>query len=402
MLLIGVISLGITSCDKNDDDDVNPSGNEVASAKIVAIESWGPEGSIIYMGIYDGEVPSEIDIKDAIEIGANGSVYSLGENPYTWNANAGTITKWAVDKQTLEPSPIGILSLASTGFSGTATDPVFVSETRAFSTNLNEGLIVEWDPSTMEITKVHDVPVNPYLSIPHSLIEEWAKYVRDSKIIIPIYFGESQECCTFHNTGGEMVAVFDLNSNTLEYIQDPRNQANEGAFAVDENQNMYSYPGYDAMWSTAYKGSTEDHFTVLKVNSDGNYDPNFELNLKDILPIEFLFNATTVFDNKMVLEYVDDSFTWPSAWDDRWSVYDHPSKRVSIDLTTKEVKDFTALDGYTWIGVRGEIDGVKYFRGYLPADQGDGVALFRQNSFEDYTKITTMNNGDIRYISKLW
>ncbi|MEM0940802.1 MAG: hypothetical protein AAGI25_13565 [Bacteroidota bacterium] len=209
MLFIGAISFGILSCGGDDNNDLNLEGEEAESAWIYAYRTSTPQGRVYYMSAHE-EIPSESNVSEAIELGLNSRIYSFGENPYTWNGNAATITKWDIDKTTLELSPRGILSFASTGISGNAGPPVFLSETQAFSAFLKEGVIVEWNPTDMEVTQTFEVAPIPELSVELTFYSEWEKYLlANGKILMPVHFRIPVVCCDWYDTPGAMVAVFD-------------------------------------------------------------------------------------------------------------------------------------------------------------------------------------------------
>lgn len=402
LLLIGAIFSVVFSC-SDDNTNIALDRTEVVSAFITEFTKYTPSGNIIYMGIYE-ELPSELAVSNAVEIGTNGKVFSYGEHPYTWNGDAGTMTKWSIDKSTLEPSVDGILSFASSGFKGSAAAPLFVSETKAYFTKLNEGLVIEWNPTSMEISNIYDVTPNPFVSIDGIWTEEYLKYLEDDKIFMPITYLQDEVCCEVIETPGVTVAVFDLTTNKLEYIHDERQKSGKGDFRVDEKGNRYTHPfQYDVFKTQFFGGTDAPIYTYLKFNDDGSFDSSFELSLGEILPIEFLATTILIYNNQLVISYVDSTeHQLPENFDDRYDVWDLPTKQVSIDMTTHEVNEFLGLSSYQGADpVQTNVQG-QFFVAFSEPDGTIIRHLLVQNSLNDFSEITKVVGGHIGFFSQLW
>ncbi|MEM9389691.1 MAG: hypothetical protein AAGA02_04410, partial [Bacteroidota bacterium] len=113
MLAIGVISFGIYSCD-DDDTSIEQAVEEAESAWVYGFGFDTPSGYVSYMGVYE-QIPEQADKATAVELGSSASVFSYGENAFIWDSEAVTMTRWSIDKSSLELSVDAILSLASTG-----------------------------------------------------------------------------------------------------------------------------------------------------------------------------------------------------------------------------------------------------------------------------------------------
>ena len=176
ILSIVFFLVGTTSC-KEDDGVEMDEKQEAMSAWILGYRTETPQGNVYYLEAHE-DVPSKTNSANAVELGLNSRIYSYGEHAYTWNGDAATITKWEVEKTTLELSPAGIISFASVGVSGNIAEPAFISETSAYTTRLSEGIVVEWNPSTMEIIQVYDVDPFPELGGNSDLLFEFSKKIR--------------------------------------------------------------------------------------------------------------------------------------------------------------------------------------------------------------------------------
>ncbi|MEM9720534.1 MAG: hypothetical protein AAGA10_14835 [Bacteroidota bacterium] len=410
MLLIGIISLSIISCDEDDDDmvDMEPEVQEVESAWVTGYFVGTPQGRVWYLRV-DEEVPTEFDASEAVELGFNQRMYSFGENPYVWDSDARTMTKWEVDKTDLSLSPAAIMSLASTGYQSFVAYPAFISETQAFVTNLTEGLIIEWNPSDMTITEVHQV--EPLMSIHEGAsVNEFFNYVKGNKIFMPIGQDGPPNCCDINTSNmGATVAVFDVNTKTLEYVKDDRLMSSVFRFVSDESGSFYVQPIDENSWISEYfdfePSDTPSPHTVLKFNDDGTFDPSFQLNLDEVLDIEVYSEAVLVADNKIVFNYYDsnDGQLAPSYEDSR-SLFDEVSARtVAVDLTTGEVTDFTALSKYDFIIIYNTIDGVNYYVAFTSEVTAfDTSYIVRQDAIDSYTELGTYSNVAAQWVGKLW
>jgi len=409
LLLIAMAMLSITSCNK-DDDDINPGGGEAAkSAWLIGYRINTPQGSVKYMEVHE-DIPTENNIAEAVELGFNARVYSYGGHPYTWNGDVATITKWDVDKTTLDLTPSAILSFASTAISGNVGPPIFLSETQAFTSRLSEGVIIEWNPSTMEISKVHNVDPLPDLGGGDFSMNEWAKYSgSNGKIIMPVTVKAPNNCCEssyLPQPAGAMVAVFDPASSTIQYNRDDRLYANWDRLLQDPvTGGFHLPPGWANSFIDPYFDTTglPNRWSVLKINQDGSFDPDFNFDLTEVIGISQYQTGVFVFDNQFVMTYIDTAdYEHPSSWGNRWDVFSEgPSsktKQIVIDMDTKEVSPFTAFSEYDGVFLENTIDDVSYFNAGKSAG---GQDLLRQNGVNDYI-VTMTIDGEFEAFDKLW
>ena len=400
MLLIGMLIVGITSC--NDDDDDEVIAPDIAeSGWILSFSQEQQTGSINYMSMYE-EMPEKIDASSALELGADVVAETFGENVYTVSGSAGTITKWDIDKTTLEFNPTDILSIASAGFSNFNT-PVFLSENQAFVIDLNEGSVVEWNPETMEITEAYNVTPNPMVDYePGSWTRSSVLYPRNGKIFIPIRYGIDEVCCDLNYPGGMVVGVFDPVSKSVEYKTDIRSFAGHHCFKSDEICSLFfALSIYYYLLQVFHDHDDQPFHTVLKFDENGDFDPNFELKLDDILPLHVTREVVFASGENLVCVYIDTSYVVP-PYDDRYDMFSAPTHKVSINVNTKEVTPFTALSQHNSLFKLTSIDGVNYINGN---DQIDGewvVTMNRENSFGDYSKVTVIEGGFFQNFNKLW
>ncbi|MEM0941776.1 MAG: hypothetical protein AAF600_21070 [Bacteroidota bacterium] len=396
MLLLGIISVGITSC-KNDDDDVNPDGVEKESGMLTTFAVETPSGRAFYMYVSE-EIPSEVNVTNSIELGLTGFPYSYGEHAYIHDNTAKTITKWEFDKTTLEPNVSAILSFASTGLK--SGSPTFISDEQAFIFDFEEGLALEWNPSTMDIISMFNFDKVPF---PDGIVfwGPWESAVKNGKIVLPL-IPHHEFCCEFKDFGGATIAVFDPSTKTISYNQDNRLLASE-SIVRDESDNIYLVPSRNNGFARQYlnlDGNEElNPFTVLRLDNDGGFDNSFAFDLEKVIPVDFVAGGTFVRENKLVVQYMDTTSQWAASFDDRWSIYGSTQHNVSIDLETNEVTPFTALADYSFAGRPATIDGITYWMGLE-----SGVAVIIRE--DDSNSFTTISSSDDIYVIenlfKLW
>ncbi|WP_192348769.1 hypothetical protein [Algoriphagus sp. Y33] len=406
MLLVGMISISITSCN-DDEGDTNPDAEEVESAWVIGYRVETPQGRVYYLEAHEN-LPSATNTSEAVELGLNSRIYSYGENPYTWNGDAATITKWEVNKSSFELSAIGIVSFAGTGVSGNIAAPAFISETQAYTTNLAEGVVVEWNPSTMEITKVHNVDAFPDLGFDNLLFEFNKEVTDDGRILIPIETGELGICCDYPaGVAGARTAIFDPTTSTVTYNIDNRLIGSDNAHYTDPvTGTRYAVPVWGNSLVPAFFNNPEtlpNPHSLLKVNNDGSFDAGYEYNLDDVLEMTLYFGTSFIYDNKIVFTYVGDDYTWGS-FDDRYTIlYTGNFKAALVDLETNEVKPFDAFSGYTSARAFGIIDGKPFINASAIDSDGNQTSyLLQQNAIDDYTEVTKHVGGGIEHFNKLW
>lgn len=410
MLLIGMLTLGITSCDEDDSNTVTPEPEEpeeVGSAWVYGFSNNSPQGAVIYMGVSE-EIPTQLDLNTSIELGSRVNTFSYGEDIYTWNSNASTITKWVVDRSTLEVSVENILSLASIGITGSSGgNPAFLSDTRAFVSDLAEGVMIEWNPETMAITQTYQVDPLPKQDdlIGNVFFSENRRSVSaEGKILMPVQYIPF-DCCEYYDVGGAYLAVFDPATGTIEYNQDSRLISSNGIFLSDEAGNKYLAPTEYNFMVTNYFDVNENEigspFPILRVNDDGTYDPDFIFDVTDFIDTKLIAGVVTVFDNNVVVRHVEEDFEFPEAYADRWSFWGDGFKSSIVNFETGEVRDFTAFDGFSYDFFVGNIDGNNYFSAGLGGDNVTGT-IIRQDGAEQFTTVTSVDGGVIQHINKLW
>lgn len=402
LLFSSILMLSIISCSKDEEEEIQPKNAETAILYGFRVQT--PGGNVQYINV-GSDIPGVITTSGAVELGSNQNIYSFGEHPYTWSSDASTLTKWNVSKTDLSLSVADVMSFASIGLNENFGDPVFISETQAYFIALSEGKVIEFNPSEMTVTQVHDVAPLTFPGIESDTwYGEWDKNVVGNKILMGIGYWAGSNWAT---PDGNKIAVFDMASNTVTYHKDTRSMSGQSRLNVDaSNGNMYHNPAFENPFAAHYGGQSNPipTQTLLKVNSDGTYDPSFALDLGDTLNATGINNVAFIYNNKAVVIYSAESdFAIPADPADRWDSFNPENvTKSTIDLTTGEIEPFTALDNYKLFLPHTTIDGVNYYWARNDIDDTEYSYLLRQNSFDDYTQVTELVGGQIRQIRKLW
>ena len=413
ILLVGTIAFGTTSCNDDDDsDDIimeEEEEPEVEDAWLIGYRTNAPQGLIWYMEVNE-ELPNETNQENAVEIGLNGDIFTHEGGVWTWNGNAATITKWDVDRVTLDFSVTGLLSLASSGISGNARN-IFLSETQAFLSFLAEGIVVEWNPATMEITKVHAVDPLPDLGTTFDFYTEQTLHLTsDGKIMIPVVFSPPSNCCetsALPDPPGAMLAVFDPATSTIEYVRDNRMIANHSTLMPDPvDDAFYMVPNFaNSFWDPYFDLTGQPvPYGVLKINQDGSFDPDFFVDLTDFVDVTFLRSQFFVYDQKFVFSYLDAAnYDHPPAYGDRFAAFGLTADIIIVDLISGDVMDFSGFNGSGFDAAffLDTVEGVNYFSGFNAATSQGGLLV--QNGTNAFTTVTVHNgNNDFQAVAKLW
>lgn len=399
VIIIGIMIVGITSCTK---DDFNPNlnGEELETAFVRGVDNYSPNGSIRYLDVVK-DLAIEPNFSNMVELGLNVEVFAFGEHPYTINRDSKTITKWKIDKKTLNVSVEGLLSFASTGLNSNILS--FISDEQGFISDLNEGIIVEFNPKTMELVKTHAIT-------PLQTSANFTFYtegnVFNGKLIFPIQW-VTRACCAYDLDLKATVGIFDPATGSLTYDTDDRaigvNFAiyidGDNAYLVPANsQNSWIKPFYDVDPSSLPNANV-----ILKLNTNGTIDDNFVSDINATLPNASIVRGSSfVFQGKYVFTHGNEPVT--GTWNDRFANRRQMQMvTTSYDINTKEAKSFNRFDGYFGVFPIGTIDGVNYFKANITGPTGTSdFELLRQDTPEDYTKLTTVVNGTFTRIYKLW
>ncbi|MEM9300304.1 MAG: hypothetical protein AAGA64_18245 [Bacteroidota bacterium] len=412
LFLIGAILLGITSCSDDDTTDVDSGNQELASGWLTGYRKDSPQGALYYMEASEN-ILDETNVSNAVEVGLASRILSFGENPYTWNDEAGTLTKWSVDRTTLEFSVEGILSFASQGISGNVGfGTTFVSETKAYIPNISEGVIVEFDPSVMEITEVINFDF-PFPNSANGIYFNNQIYIPETeKFIFGInYFPEV--CCEYDGPDAFTILVFNTMTNTIEVKKDQRLLIGEEALIRSDDGFIYVSPGLGQAVAKKYfdnvPAGPSSEFNVLRIDLDGNFDPDYSLDISSVLSKEFA-RAFEIPPSGNVRPFIVPNNNFADNWNDRFGIFgDFPEWNVvGLNYATGAVEPLTAFDGFNYVTLPNTVNGENYVVvGTVEVDNEGGASrevsyLTRVEDGFNLTLLTKNDGGTLRRIAKLW
>ncbi|MDF2454827.1 MAG: putative lipoprotein [Cytophagaceae bacterium] len=400
-LLLAIVIF--TGCKKK--EDAPSSGETSATAEIAVTRVTTPGGRVYYMGAYSS-LPSVLDYADMVELGANVTVYSYGEHPYAWNGNSSTLTKYNVSN-TLEISVNDVVSFASTGLSGFFGPPAFISETQAFFFALGEGKVIEFNPSTMEITEIISVSALPNSADTDIKTRTYYSYVTSgNKIILPV---EAEMPATGDVTQFPQyaqMAIFDPVAKTITYSDDDRMSMGYYACTKDvSNGDLYYRPSSNIARAETYANLATPYPTsggFLKASADGNFDEDFFLDLKDSLDAHSILSVIYVYGTKAVVQYLPSTFNAPSDQGQWAASLAGQSVMVLYDLSTGSYESFTALSTYGTVYSIGNVNGQEYYGTFGGSGSAAGKYYFlRQTGASTFEVAAEAKGGSGIYYAKL-
>lgn len=359
---LAVFLWGVMSCDKHP-NEVNPTtGNGTAPAVIVGNRVNTPGGTVYYMGAYP-DVPNEVNYESMVELGSSVTISSFGEHPYVWNGNASTLTKYKVADD-LTISITDFVSFASTGLGGFFGPPAFLSETQAYFFALGEGKVIEFNPTSMEITEIIDVDPLVEAGDPDiNAITYYSFRTEEGEFLlpvgsIPVDFNKFPQYA--------LVAVFDPATKSVSYQKDTRMSLGYNNFAKDESSgNLYYRPARNTAQAEDYakiEGAYPTTGGLLKMRNDGTYDPDFFIDLKELVNAHAITSVIYVYGTKAVVQHIDSSWEAPA---DPGEWFKYPRKLALVDLETLDIEyGFAALDQYGTVYSVGEVDGNEFYANF--------------------------------------
>ncbi|MEP5430503.1 MAG: hypothetical protein ABJP86_15265, partial [Flavobacteriaceae bacterium] len=355
-----------------------------------------PGGRVYYMGAYS-EIPDELDFTDMVELGSSATINSFEENPYVWNGISSTLTKYEV-ADNLEIKVLDVLSFVSTGLSGGFGLPTFVSDTKAYFFALSEGKVIEFNPTTMKITETINVDVLDLSGDSDINTHTYSNIVTaDGTVILPI--GSYPDGAPDKFPQYAELAVFDPTTKTVSYVRDTRMSMGYDTYAKGNDGSFYYRPSKNTAIAEDYSTLTGYPTTggLLKIQEDGTFDPDFFVDLKEVLNAHSVNSVVYVHDSKALVQYMDASFIPPTNPDD-W--YSEPTSFALVDLNAKTFEPFTTFEQHGTVYTVGQMDGVEYY-GNLGDSSSGQYSVLKQNGPTDFEIVSEAIGGSLIYIGKL-
>ena len=395
ILLLAIITVVTTGCDDENDSNTTPD-TDSETAYFIGLRTGTPSGTLYYLGAYP-DVPSSVDLSEMFELGENTRIHPFGEHTFTYDRNSFVVTKFGIEPD-LSLQVEGVMSIAGTGLAGFIGEPAFVSETQAYFFALQEGKVLEFNPTTMTITEVVDVPVLAFPEDPEGTINPFVPYVSGQFVLLPIRYNSNNFDVFPHYA---MNAVFDSETKTLVYQKDDRMSMGSNWFTLNENREFFYGPSNQVPRLEAYGNSTGHPTTagLLKVGPDGTFDPDFFVDLREVLNAQYVRTCPLMFGNKIVVTYYDSNWTKPADPNDWWA---SPVSTALVDLESGTYEPFTALDPFG--GRASDIGTDSSGTTYFTALGDDNIAyLLTQNSPTEFNVLISqdLNGGSFRSVHQV-
>ncbi|MDR2283694.1 MAG: hypothetical protein LBE37_10815 [Sphingobacterium sp.] len=354
-----------------------------------------PQGRMYYLGAYPG-VPSQVDPQDMTLLGHNVAIYSYGEHPYVWDGTATQLVKYEVgeDNKIVATDSIGFEAIADGNAFGSVA---FVSEEEAYVFFLAAGKVVEFNPATMKVSQQINVDALPLDKDVTVATNTYYAFVgNDGKILLPVGADPS----TFGKFSDRArVAVFDSKTKSVRYNDDARMTIGYNNFTKDfSNGDLYYRPSKYIARVQDYRAEQRDAVSggLLRVRSDGTYDPDFFVDLQKVLGAHRIIAVIAVQGKEALVQYIEKDWKMPEN-PGQW--FDCPTKLAMVDVEALTFRNISSLDKYGTIYPVGEVDGKAYYSNFGAAD-GKYHFLEQDNTTILNTKIEAIGGSGI-YIARL-
>ncbi len=407
IVLLASSTIIFSRCSSEDDDaDVGPGTdpNEIENAVVIVYRIIDTNSDTWFIEAYE-DIPSGVDISTVTEVGQAGStVNPVGDAVIVWNGE-GLITKWAVDRTTLDVFQDGTIDIAELGVEGDIGTIISKSPTEAYLMDNKIGVIVEFNPEIMEVVEVIEYP--PYQPVgwfPNDPNEPFVNTFQhrlvDDLIIAPFMTGDFVD---FNAPYEAIMFVFNTVTNEVKFVTDDRMATGNDRFLTAPSGEMYFPNRFYAGLLTTFADHDESLLppttSILRFLPNGTWDPDFFLDMKEVTGTDFIWRPQFVVGNEMVVSY------WPEETpidpNESWGgIFGQPRTASTINLDTFESRPFTSLDQYNGFNIIGEFQGTIYLSAF-PAE-GPNI-LVRQDGIESYSEVFQSAEGvQLRQVAQLW
>jgi hypothetical protein len=237
--------------------------------------------SVLYLWATPEFEGAELDLKQATEMTGASDAITFEDHVYVPNSDESTITRYAIEDGELVEEDV--VSFVGRGFTWLSYAHTILSSERAFLVNSDTLKIVEWNPTTMTITKEHDISALAR--------EGWGNEYRngflrsDGKLFF--HWTYTNERKDFINS--MLVAVWDAHTGELTFEEDttcPTSAGFGGYF--DEDEDLYLIA--DSFGLFTQFGGFEDPKPACIVRikkGETTLDPSFKQHPSDALEGRF-------------------------------------------------------------------------------------------------------------------
>ena len=317
-------------------------GAGLPPAYLLSTDHRNPDGGRFDLHyILDDLDPQTVDSREALETSRSIS-FVYGGRVYVATSEDRVLTRYDIDANNrfVRGPRIGFSQVVMNSFRDTWA---VVSDTRAFAVDIAGGsnIVVEWNPTTMEIVDTLELNFEELVRDGFAPISLDAYHVGD-QLVIPVAWYEPAEVDGYFSAGVIRIPIDDWSN--WEITEDNRCGLAVQAATMSDGTVVL---GGDQYFSQLYLyGPKEETACLLRVTtSDGvaAFDPDFQLQVSDISGDQPLYNmnvlSDTVFFNTLVLDRLtsdpeDPVSHWGGLYCTLWSgtLSDSDSFRERPDL----------------------------------------------------------------------
>ncbi|MEX2564350.1 MAG: hypothetical protein WD431_00225 [Cyclobacteriaceae bacterium] len=375
LLFSAILMVTITSCDLDDDNNVNPNNNEDPLYGFLAAVN-DPDGRVNFLHTTTELGPdNSFDRETALELPGYSRFWAREQSKefLIGQSEDMTITKWRInDDGEFEKGEI--VSLQGEGVTWIGQRGAFVSDTEFYYIDNTQGQIIVINTEEMVIDRI--------IQLPPQLGEEYeglysvglngAYPVANGKLYITVTWSD-YESITKDATG---VAIVDLNSDQVTYAEDDR-LAGGLLPVLTENGDLYISSG----WITNYgqqlrKDGVKGGMLRIKAG-ETDFDPDFFIKFdkvgQDIVP--------SPVNNKAYIRVLDEGIMPWSGDKVAGDYFDNHWQVALIDLPTGDIEIVDEIPHLIWFGTM-DMDGTKYIEQQveIAGSDGDRVVQIKEAS----------------------
>lgn len=373
-------------------DGADDGGARTESAVAYALMIRDPDDYTDYL-MAGAEVPTgSLDTSRGVEL-SGGNFYTDETSVYYSHFERKTLQRYVVN-QDLEIELAGELSLAS--YEGGL--PVFFSATKGWIIDVNDGLLIEFDPSRMEITREIDAPE----LIREGLVGEASRAIKVGDRILASIAYYNPDFTKLKPDSTVAIALAD-SDDPVTIVRDERASGVNSSFA-DNAGNFYAIADGVAGYFTIVVGQTIEP-KLLRVKRGANeIDPDYLLDFEELLGAKVVNGLWPLRDTKFVIQAwtgddsgvltADDLDVVP-GWE--WFI---------VDAETRETTKIEALGPSTtsYSLLRLMVDDQLYLQQYIVEDHDYNKAhieLYRVTEDAEVEKVVESTRGDMRMMARV-
>jgi hypothetical protein len=307
----------------------------------LAVLVFGPENTTTtYVSVFNSLDVNFIDLGQAYEFGGASDIASHGGNLYVSSGESPTITRYTIDADGRLGDEL-TMSFANLGLlEAPLRSNTFISATKAYLL-APTGQHVIWNPSTMEITGVVEVPD---MNRENMVLDGSSGIIRGNRLYRTFYW---EDWATYTFSTEQYVATYDTDADVLLSLEPETRCPNLGAVAVkDESDTVYLSNWFYNVQGTLLKDQAKSCTLRIPSGTDA-VDPDWSLTFSDVTGGHEGAQLSYVGGGKAVFAAFHEESMSLGADTEPYAITSNKSWEAwSIDLETRQA---TAIAGVDWM-----------------------------------------------------